>query len=422
MNKIVYVFLITLSLSFIAARFVYSSSDFDLNNDGIINKSDFTILVSDFGKSGSLADFNNNGIVDIFDFSSLVSSFGSVATQTPPPAVATDGIWISQSELAALPTSGTAWNNLRSSAYGNWGSVDLVNQDNKHDIGVLAGALVYAKTGDQVLREKVRQNIMPIIGDETGARTLSLGRQLGAYVIAADLINLKDFTADDQRFRIWLAAIRTKNIGGHSRWYTLNLTCEDSANNWGTFACASRIAASAYLGDTADLERVSKVFRAWLGERQYYPSNWPANAVGYFLPSSDFNSSWTCNSNEWTAINPACTKSGVNLDGAIVEDLSRGGGCCTAVGSGISYAWEVMQGVYVSAELLNRQGYDIYNWSNKALLRAMDFMKRSAWSKWPGANYTVWMANKRYGTNYPAEAATTGRIMSWTDWTHPQGN
>src|SRR6185436_2024774 len=76
--------------------------------------------------------------------------------------------------------------------------------------------------------------------------TLSLGRQLMAYVLAADFAHLTG-TAD-ATFRSWLSSVRTKIIGGHSKWDSLYHTHIRSANNWGAFAGASRIAASLYLG------------------------------------------------------------------------------------------------------------------------------------------------------------------------------
>jgi hypothetical protein len=59
-----------------------------------------------------------------------------------------------------LPTSGTAWDKMRTTAYGSWGTADLKNQDNKHAIYTLAGALVYARIGDPALRSKVRNSII----------------------------------------------------------------------------------------------------------------------------------------------------------------------------------------------------------------------------------------------------------------------
>jgi hypothetical protein len=354
------------------------------------------------------------------------SNLAKSPTPTLFPLLLTEGeMWISKSELLSLPTSGSAWDNMRSIAYGDWGTANLKDQGNEHDINLLAGALVYARTGDPALRSKVRDGIIAAKRSldessewQTRSGVLAAGRQLGAYVISADLINLKNYDASaDNEFRSWLTTIRTTNIGTHGRWKAITFTCENSAANWGTFACASRIAASIYLGDTADVDRAASIIRAFFGERSAYPANAPGKN-GYFEHNANFQSSWACNDATWTGINPACAKSGINIDGVLVEDASRGGGCCVLQGDGMMYSWEALQGLFVSAELLYRTGRygDPYSWSNQALKRAVDFMQRSGWGITKPATYVPWMANARYGTSYPSSSTFDGRIMSWGDW------
>lgn len=254
---------------------------------------------------------------------------------------------------------------------------------------------------------------------EDNFTALAVVRQVGAYAIAADTINLKIFDPSaDQEFRSWLGAIRTRNVGTHSRWKNITHICENSANNWGTFACPSRIAASLYLGDDADVERAAHVMRAFMGERHYYPSDAPGQN-GYFQHTAlGETSGWYCDAEAWTAINSSCVKMGVNIDGVLGEDAARGGDCCTLQGDGNMYSWEVLQGIFVSAELLYRTGKfgNPYMWSNQALKRTMDFMVRSGWNITNPSPYVSWMANKRYGASYPTAVSTKGRIMSWGDW------
>lgn len=352
----------------------------------------------------------------------------STATLQPTlqaPQSAGTGMWISTSSLMSLPASGAAWDRMRTAAYGSWGIPDLKNQDNKHDIKLLAGALVYARTGDASLRSKVRDGILAAkrtLDESTEWQTtngvLAAGRQVGAYVISADLIGLKSYDiAADTEFRSWLTAIRTTNIGTHSRWKSITYTCENAAANWSTFACASRIAASIYLGDTADVDRAAAIIRAFFGERSAYPTNAPGRN-GYFQHTAGYLPSWACDDANWTGLNPACVKSGTNVDGALVEDAARGGECCALKGDGVGYSWEALQGLIVSAELLSRTGRygDPYGWSNQALKRAMDFMQRSGWGISSVATYVPWMANARYGTKYAVATSSSGRIMSWGDW------
>jgi hypothetical protein len=349
----------------------------------------------------------------------------SQTTSSTTTSTTNGGMWISSTELMRLPISGTAWNKIRNAAYGSWGTADLKDQNNKHTIYSLAGALVYARTDDPALRSKVRNAIIAAKRSldesaewQTTNGVLAAGRQIGAYVISADLINLKSYdAATDNEFRAWLGPIRTTDIGTHGRWTNIRFTCENATANWSAFACASRIAASIYLGDNADVQRSSLIIRALLGERSAYPADAPGNN-GYFQHTAAYQSSWVCDDANWTGANPSCVKSGVNIDGVLVEDASRGGGCCVLQGDGIMYSWEALQGFFVSAELLYRTGNygNPYTWSNNALKRTLDFMQRSGWAVTRPATYVPWMANARYGTSYPVTTGGNGRIMSWGDW------
>lgn len=349
----------------------------------------------------------------------------TTSSPTSSTTQSTGGMWISSTELMSLPTSGTAWDKIRTTAYGSWGTANLQDQNNKQAINTLAGALVYARTGDAALRSKVRDAVLAAKRSldesaewQSSNGVLAAGRQIGAYVISADLINLKSYDATaDNEFRAWLGPIRTTKIGTHSRWNVIRYTCENATGNWSSFACASRIAASIYLGDTADVQRSSLIIRALLGERSAYPKDAPGKN-GYFEHTAGYLSSWACDDPNWTGDNSTCVKSGVNIDGVLVEDASRGGGCCVLQGDGIMYSWEALQGFFVSAELLYRTGSygNPYTWSNNALKRSLDFIQRNGWTVSSPATYVPWIANARYGTSYPTTTGGNGRIMSWGDW------
>jgi hypothetical protein len=356
-----------------------------------------------------------------------------VVTVEPTPNSAQPGIIISQSEILALPRD-NRYTAVKNIAYGLWGTPTLANQDDKTGLQVLAGALISVRDNDVNLRNKTKNAIMSIIGTEsdTGARVLSVGRNLGPFIFAADIIDLKNnYPSDDQTFRSWLNTMRTKNIGGHSRWVTLTQTHENGANNWGTFAGASRIAASIYLNDTRDVERAANVFRAWLGERSYYPPDAPGfdedgdGDNDYFqhqasTSTMSFDLNWEC-PGKWTAVNPNCDKfvpnigATKNLNGVIVEDMVRGGTLqWPPIYTG--YPWEALQGVFVQAELLYRRGYDSYSWGNQALKRAMNFHMNLGWTQSTVFHYVPWMANYRYNTNYSTLPSTSGRVFSYGDW------
>lgn len=320
------------------------------------------------------------------------------------------GIWISGSELANLPTSGTAWNALKSAADSNAGTPDISNQDDNNDVYVLAKALVYARTGDTAYRTAVISNLKLAMGTETAGRTLALGRNLLSYVISADLINLP--AADptfNQTFRTWLSKTLSETLtDGHS----LRQTAEERPNNWGTHASASRTAVALYLGDKAELDRTALVFRGYLGDRSAYKS---------FIFGTDLT--WQCDPNNPVAINPkGCAKSGHLIDGALPDEMRRGGSFqYPPVSTG--YPWEALQGAMAEGYMLTRAGYPAFQWSDQALLRAVQYLYSISWPAAGDDAWQLWLINRAYGTTYNAVTPTGhGKNMGWTDWTFGQGS
>lgn len=309
----------------------------------------------------------------------------------------------SPQELAVLPTSGSAWTYLKGVADGDLGVPDIANQDNKHAVKTLGVALVANRLGSDTYRTKARLAILAATGTvRIGADNsiLSLGRQLGAYVLAADLIGLSG--ADDATFRTWLSAIRTRDLGGHSRYRTLKGTCEDSPHNWGTFACASLIAANRYLGDEAAIARSWAVFRGMTGDRAAY--------AGFQDMSSDI---WACPGVPFTPFNSGCPGDTVR-HGAFVKDVTRGSDPPKADGSGLSYTLEILQGVALQAELLARAGYPDA-WGR--LRPAFDWARRNgALDLYSVGHHVTWWANERLGWSQATKPAGMGRVFGFTDW------
>jgi hypothetical protein len=328
----------------------------------------------------------------------------SLALRVPEPFLITP-----RARLLARPVTGPAWDAMKAVADGDLGTPDLADQDNDHGVRVLAVALVYARTNDAAYRARAATGILAAIGTERpGAdnSVLALARQLGAYVLAADLIDLDG--SDDSRFRSWLTSIRTRDLGGHGRWTQLAATHADSANNWGAFAGASRMAADLYLGDTADLEQAARVMQGFLGDR----SAWSA-----FQPVED-SADWACTPGAYTPVNPPCTLGGIDVDGAIVRDISRGGHLRWPPGrDGILYTGESLQGLVVQAELLRASGADPWSWSDRALYRAAGLLTRAdGWNATEVGYHLPWIFNARYGLDIPTKPAGMGRLFGYTDW------
>ncbi len=325
-------------------------------------------------------------------------------TAPAAPAAPGSGILLSASDISRLPTSGAAWTALKARADGALGSPLISNQDDNTDQVVLAKALVYARTGGASYRASVLAALKSALGTESGGRTLALGRNLPAYVISADLIALKTYdpSFDTGAFRPWLRALLSKPLDGR----TLVSTHEERPNNWGTHAGAARAAIAAYLGDGAELARTAQVFRGYLGDRAAYAG----------FEYGDL--AWQCDATKPVGINPTgCTKNGVNIDGALPEEMRRGGAFVwPPVYTG--YAWEGLQGAVLQAELLRVAGYDAWNWSDRALLRATRFLYgRVGWVAEGDDEWQPWLIDRRYGTAYRGPApARTGKNFGYTDW------
>jgi PKD repeat protein len=311
------------------------------------------------------------------------------------------GIWASAAELAALPTSGAAWNSLLSAANQGTSSPSIINQDDDTDVHVMAKALVYARTGNSSYRTQVIEACMNAIGTEAGGRTLALARNLIGYVIAADLVGLP--STEDARFRSWLRSCLTETLDG----MTLRSTHEDRPNNWGTHAGASRAAVAVYLGDSAELARCAQVFKGWLGDRSSY--------AGFTYGDT----SWQADPSRPVGINPrGATKQGHLIDGVLPDDQRRAGGFAWPPPKE-NYVWEALQGAVAQAVILSRQGYATWEWSDQALLRAVSWLHQQC--NYPAGGDDTWephVINFFYASDFPAPIPSTpGKNVGWTDWT-----
>ena len=312
------------------------------------------------------------------------------------------GIWLTASDISKLPTTGPAWDNLKKAADTPTPSPRLSDQDDPSNVRVLAKAIVYARTGEERYRQAVIDACRQIIGTEHDGRTLALGRELAAYVIAADLVELP--AGEDIVFRAWLRQTLDTRLEGK----TLRTTHERRPNNWGTAAGASRAAIAVYLGDEEELARTAQVFRGWLGERDSYDRFRFGNL------------SWQADPMAPVAVNPVGARiHDHDMDGALPEELRRSGDFSWPPPRE-NYVWTALQGALVQAEILHRAGYPAWEWGDRALLRAFNWLHDVA--DYPAKGDDTWqphIVNFRYGSAFPAPVPTKpGKLMGWSDWTH----
>ncbi len=317
------------------------------------------------------------------------------------PAASAAGLWVDPQRLAALPTSGEAWQALLRAAQLSADSPDLSELADPANVRVLAKALVYARTGEPRYRSEVVAACRAAIGSE-GRSTLALGRNLAAFVIAADLVGLPE--ADDRVFREWLARVRYTRLEGR----TLVSTHEERPNNWGTHAGASRLAVALYLGDTREVERSAAVLRGWLGERTVY--------AGFRYRELW----WQAHPDAPVGVNPrGANRDGHSIDGVLPDDQRRAGPFRWPPPRE-NYVYGALQGALVQAVLLHNAGYDVWSWGDRALLRAFAWLHEQA--AFPASGDDTWqphVVNFYYGTHFPAPVPSRpGKNAGWTDWSH----
>jgi hypothetical protein len=382
-----------------------------------------------------------------------------------------EDIWTSLAELRVLDRSGPAWAEILGEAQQTCGVPDLFNQNSNINVCVLAKALVYAKL---IADDPIDPNAGPYRADVEDAlvgvrdpnnwcadftcpgcdqggppntckrRTLALSRELGAYVVAADLI---DYSVSDPNFGSWLANIRNEVFDGR----TLITTHEERPNNWGTMACATRVAIARYLKDTEDLELAAQIAEGWMGNTARYAAAevWPAQdpneVVGPgFVYSSD--ASWQVDPNApatWVGINPlGATKplpggGSLSIDGVIPDDQNEigvfpgdPGMQCPSPCKTDEHVYEALQGQLACNIMLDRAGLiepnrpSLWEWEDQAIYRAVQWATEVGDGEFDGDDrWLPWIVRFFYEPSYPVPSGfQAGKNFGYTEWTlgtHP---
>ena len=341
------------------------------------------------------------GVWDAAEYSNLVTAWtGGSATR---------GIWVDAAAIAAAPRTGPVWEALTGVADVPCGSVDLSDPERYTHLCVLTKALLFAATGDGRRLDEVLAYLADFSDDAYSGSAWVLGREIPAYVIAADLIGLPvlDPTLDEAIRAQLTSLLDTPTDSGPPNLVTCH---EERPNNWGTHCGAARVAIAAYLGDESELDRVATIFRGWLGDRAAY--------VGFAYGGPEEDLSWQCDAGAPVGINPdGCTKDGHPIGGVLPDDQRRSGPF-TWPPPRENYVWEALQGAVAQAVMLHRAGYTPFEWGDRALLRAVDWLYHHA--GYPAEGDDQWVPhviNYFYGTAYPAPVpANPGKIVAWGDW------
>ncbi|MBW2533448.1 MAG: hypothetical protein JRI55_18295 [Deltaproteobacteria bacterium] len=326
-----------------------------------------------------------------------------------------EGIWLSGAEIASLPASGAAWDEVL--RYANMTTTpDLSGVNSDGDVITLAKALVWARTGQEQYRVEARSLCIAAIDTELAGTPQTLGSGLVGYVVAAELVGLE--AVEDQQFRAWLRRTLAESLtdGGG---YTLRSAHAQRPQVWGTMAGAGRMAVALYLEDAAELQGAIDVFRGFLGDRSAWADfSYDPDAASWSPFAAD----------NLQPLNPiGATVQGINVDGALI-DAMRMGGPFAEPPVLVNAPWETLGGLLLQAEILHRKGYPAYEWENRAVERAYDYLwylhqQHGGWfDAATGAGddaWQLWIVNARYGSSFPtAPSAGIGKPMGFTDWTH----
>jgi len=318
-----------------------------------------------------------------------------------PAFAASRGIWISSAEIAKLPMSGAAWDRLKKTADSPLSSAPCLSNRNNEGVEIMAKALVYARTGVDKYRQEVAAALQASIGTHDNySDPLAVARKVTGYAIAADLIGYSD--------PAFVSYMRYLLHGSISGWAGLADIHEKRPNNWGTSAGASRAAVAAYLGDTTELARCAQVFKGWLGDRASYSS----------FTYGDL--AWQADASKPVGINPkGSTKNGYDIDGVLPDDERRAGGF-TWPPPKENYVWGACDGAYVQGIILSRAGYPTWDWQDKALGRAAEWLFEVCKFPPTGDDTVILpLLDYAYGTHYwNGSVIEPGKFIGWTDWSH----
>jgi len=354
----------------------------------------------------------------------------------PPPAMSGDGIWVDRARLAELPASGAAWDALVAVADAPLGTPNVSDQDSTHDTHTLAAALACARLGDSSYCTKARGGLLAAIDTEDGGRWLAVGRNVTAYVIAADVLDLRadgDASSDGSRIQAWLARFLTRTLASNNdASLEVQLSPFGSGSNASAQEGAVYAAIAAYLGDRDALDRAWDAFRTYACD----PTAPDRETINV---SNGVEYGWAHDDAHPCAVDPAGTTKAIpsgragagttrRIDGAIINDMRRGGYYAWPPGY-TQYPWVGLEGFVPAALILHRAGYAAFEVADRAVLRALDYLwylrtesGDDAWFDGTRASEIVHIVDVVYGRDWPTRTGIGGgRTVGFTDWTHPDG-
>jgi hypothetical protein len=317
-------------------------------------------------------------------------------------------VLISKAEIMALPSTGASWDKMVSASNATL-SPSLSDQESSANVNTLACALVAVRTANATKRTKVVAALKKLKGLPLD-RALALGRELGCYVIASDVIGATDAEVGYDQKAFYLGLLTKSTSGGPSN---LLACAKDRPNNWGTHAFGAIACVYAKYGTDGEKDTLYKWVKGWLGDRAAY------SAFKYTAPMG-----WHADQSKPVGINPkGASKSGHSIDGVLPDDQRRGSDFKWPPPKE-NYVWEALQGALLAAVVLERTGRSIAPQQNEALYRAYRWLidecayPPSGDDSWQPHAFVKLYPNHKADIRRPA-TTSPGKNLGWTDWLWP---
>jgi hypothetical protein len=309
----------------------------------------------------------------------------------------------------ALPTSGSGWDAIMARVNNPAGGAYEMGVRDDSNTDVLAYALAGARLDNAGYKAFVADKIQHMMSAGRNLNdVLAMLRNLSAYIISADLIDLKQLNpALDAQFRTWLTTQLTVDYAGGGGGGSVVSTQERKPNNFGTHAGADRVAAALYLGDTAELQAAADI---WYG--------WATGDPAHLPPGMHWTgTSWQCDPARPAGIDAVgCSRDGLSLNGAVPEDQARCGEfsptpCAT------NYIHGATDGMTLAFWLLSHHGFDAWNWGDRAALRQMQWKYSVGQPPYDGYRWQIPVIESVYGVTLSGnEPSATSTNFGFADW------
>lgn len=329
--------------------------------------------------------------------------------EPPPEPTPTAGILISPEQLRALPQEGDAWLNIL-----EWASKDIPtnvhDQNSSCDAVIFANAIVYTVTGDEAALLDVLEMLSDLVAQGfDGEHTLDISRNLAAFIVSADLINLPAVDPElDAQLRSWLKTALTVTLAGRAGLHTLLDSAMKDSTNHGTHSRTSVLAAALYMAtpDPQDEEQAQYADIAMAVATRFHEWLAGENSAAFAKWGPDL--SWQANPDVPVAINPVGAMRDDHPIGGVMPEEQRRASSFKWPPPVENYVREAQQGVIATALILYHIGYlSVFDWGQQAILRSFQWFYDDAGGRYVGDDTSLpYVVKHFYGADYVTEAGS----------------